>query len=151
MLRFVEFESQSRVGAIYGRVSVLDTENEIEHGSLEQQQHMGFEQAKYLSKNTGVEHTIKHVLIEDKGISGGTSYRPKYQELLKLISERKIDFVVAKEISRISRSTSDFCQFMTLCKQNNVSVHIRGLDVDFSTPYGSAIHLLRQRHLWKPH
>ena len=127
-----------KVGAVYGRVSV-DESAEVEHGSLEQQQHMGREFAEGLSATTGVSHVVKYNLIEERGVSGKNTNRPKYQELLSLVQSKNIDFVIAKEISRISRSTKDFCDFLTLCKENSVTVHIRGMAADPSSPMGEMI------------
>ncbi len=127
-----------KIGAVYGRVSV-DESAEVEHGSLEQQQHMGREFAEGLSATTGISHIIKYNLIEERGVSGKNTNRPKYQELLSLVQSRSIDFVIAKEISRISRSTKDFCDFLNICKENSVSVHIRGMAADPNSPMGEMI------------
>lgn len=126
------------IGALYARVSVDDAA-QVEHGSLEQQRNLGLDHAIHLSRSTGIEHRIEHILIEDRGISGGTTKRPRYQELLKLVRDRKIDFVVAKEISRISRSTKDFCEFMETCRAHAVAVYIKGLDINPSTPNGEMV------------
>lgn len=122
-----------KVGAIYSRVSVDDG---VENGSPVQQEHMGKQLAEMLTRRShdGTTYRIKYVLTEPKGVSGGTKNRPKYRELLSLIESRKIDFVVAKEISRLSRSTKDFCDFISLCKANKVSVHVQGLDLDPNNP-----------------
>lgn len=129
-------KNEVKICALYGRKSVDD---EVEHGTLEQQEHMGKAVAKQLSESTGIEHKVKYILIEDKGISGGTTNRPKYQKLLSLIRSRATDVVIAKEISRLNRSTKDFCEFMELCSANNVAVHIKGLDIDPNTPMGKAM------------
>ena len=126
------------LGAIYGRVSV-DGAAEVEHGSLEQQVNLGREMAEGLTLSTGVKHVIKYSLIEDRGVSGKDTNRPKYQELISLIESQQISFVIAKEISRISRSTQDFCDFLDVCKRNNVAVHIRGMAADPNTPMGELV------------
>lgn len=128
--------NEVKICALYGRISV---DEEVEHGSTEQQKHMGYASAKQLTEVTGIEHKIKYVLIEDKGISGGTINRPQYQKLLSLIRNGAIDVVIAKEISRLNRSTKDFCDFMELCRSNNVAVRVRGLDIDPNTPMGKAM------------
>lgn len=125
---------QARIGLLYVRVSVLD--EEVEHGSPEQQTHMGHEIAKMLSERTGIQHIIRYVLIEEKGVSGGTTKRPKYQQLIELVVSGKVDFICSKEISRLSRSTRDFCDLMELCRKQGVAVHIRGLDLQPDTPIG---------------
>jgi DNA invertase Pin-like site-specific DNA recombinase len=126
------------IGALYARVSVDDAA-QVEHGSLEQQRNLGLDHAIYLTRSTGIEHSVKYVLIEERGISGGTTKRPKYQELLKLVENRKIDFVIAKEISRISRSTKDFCEFMEMCRSCGVAVYIKGLDINPNQPNGEMV------------
>ena len=127
-----------KIGAVYGRVSV-DEAAEVEHGSLEQQIHLGRELAQGLTMSTGIPHSVKYNLIEERGVSGKNTNRPKYQELITLIQSRQIDFVIAKEISRISRSTRDFCDFLSLCKENEVAVHIRGMAADPNSPMGELI------------
>ena len=124
--------------AIYGRVSDDEAANR-EHGSLEQQEHIGRALAEHMSATTGVLYKVSHLLIEDKAISGGTTKRPKYQELLQLIRQQKIDVVIAKEVSRVNRSVKDFCEFMQLCQDNKVAVHIKNLDIDPNQPMGKAM------------
>lgn len=135
--------------AIYGRISVLDPdpnddknkdENGYAHNSLQQQEHIGRAVAQQLESSSGIKHIVKHILIEEKGISGKAAHnRPEYQKLLELIRARKIDVVIAKEISRLSRSVSDFCELMELCKSNDVAVRIKGLELDPNTPMGRAM------------
>jgi DNA invertase Pin-like site-specific DNA recombinase len=128
-------KTEVKYGAIYGRVSV-DEAAEIEHGSLEQQVNLGTEMADGLTLSTGTKHIVKFTLIEERGVSGKDTNRPKYQELISLIESQQISFVIAKEISRISRSTLDFCNFLDLCKKNDVAVHIRGMPIDPHSPMG---------------
>ncbi len=127
-----------KIGASYNRVSDDDSAFK-EHGSLEQQEHMGRETAELLSLKTGIKHIIDYILTEDEGKSGGNTDRPKYQEMWNLIARRRIDFIVAKEISRLNRSMKDFCDLMEHCKKNGVNVHIKGLDIDFNSPIGELI------------
>jgi len=108
--------AKEKIGAVYSRVSVEDPE-EVEHGSLEQQGHLCRELANQLTARTGIPHRIRFRLIEKKGVSGGTTKREKYQQLLDLIRTRKIDFILAKEISRLSRSSKDFAELTELCTQ----------------------------------
>jgi DNA invertase Pin-like site-specific DNA recombinase len=128
----------AKIGVLYGRVSVDDAA-QVEHGSLEQQEHMGREFVKQISERIGQRMEVPYILIEEKGVSGATTKRPKYQELLRLIISEKIDFIVAKEISRLNRSIEDFLQLMRLCQQHNVALHIKGLDVDPHTPWGKML------------
>lgn len=129
-----------RIGAVYSRVSVDDG---VLYGSKEQQVKLCEQKAERLSAEKGVPHVIKYTLIEEKGISGKNARRPKFQELMDLVRGRKIDFIIAKEISRLSRSTRDFSIFSQLCKENNVALYVHGLDLDPNTPMGHAFfHIL---------
>jgi site-specific DNA recombinase len=133
----MEMTSKIKIGALYGRVSVDEA---AEKGtSLESQEIIGLEFAKSLTERTGIKHSIKYKLIEQRGASGKDTNRPEYQKLLNLIRGRKIDFITAKEISRLSRSTLDFASLTDLCKQNNVAIYIRGLDLDPSSPMGEML------------
>lgn len=126
-----------KICAIYGRESVLD-EN-VEHGSLEQQRHMGLAVAESLTESSGIEHRVEFILIEEFGVSGKDQNRPKFQELLQLIRTNRINVIISKEVSRLTRSVSDFCEFMELCRKHGVAVKIKGLDVDPNTPMGGAM------------
>lgn len=133
--------SSKKVGAIYSRVSDDESASK-QHGSLEQQTHMGREKAEALTRATGIDHVIEYVLVEKDGVSGSHTNRPQYQRLLDLIAARRIDFIVAKEISRLNRSTKDFCELMDRCKKNGVAVYIQGLDMDPNHPFGQMVYTL---------
>ena len=125
-----------KIGALYARKSV---ESNVEHGSPEQQTHMCLDLAKELTAKTGIQHKIKYILVEDGGTSAGTINRPKYQQLLTLIREKRIDFICAKEISRLSRSTKDFADLIDRCVENKIDMHIRGLGIQPTDPIGRMI------------
>lgn len=128
---------QIKICAIYGRVST-DDPFKIDHGSPEQQEHLCREMARQLSTKD-VDYVVKYVLIEDRGLSGGNTKRPKFQDLCRLVDSGQVDVILSKEISRISRSTMDFCNFMDRCAKQNVAVHIKDLNVDPKTPMGGAM------------
>ena len=46
--------------------------------------------------------------FSDAGFSGGTSYRPGYQALLKAAREKKFEIVVVEDISRLWRNRADY-------------------------------------------
>ncbi|NUN07448.1 MAG: recombinase family protein [Bdellovibrio sp.] len=118
---------------IYGRISVA---SDVEHDSREQQLHIGKAALKQLSIRKGVSYLPTHILVEENGISGGSTKRPKFQEMCSLIVANKLDAVWAKEVSRISRNLGDFCDFIKLCEQYGVEVYINNLDLEFHTPMG---------------
>ena len=82
------------------------------------------------SKYAFIEH------LNDPGYSGKDTNRPAYNRLWQLIAERRINFVVASELSRLSRSVMDFLEFIQHCQRHDVEVMIIGLDLDTSTPFG---------------
>ncbi|WP_024832097.1 recombinase family protein [Ruminiclostridium josui] len=45
-------------------------------------------------------------IFADKGISGTIENRPKFQKMLGLCRERKIDLIITKSISRFARNTA---------------------------------------------
>lgn len=56
---------ETKFCAIYGRVSDDDA-TEVDHGSLEQQEHMGRAMAMQLTESTGIKHVVKYMLIQEK-------------------------------------------------------------------------------------
>ncbi|MBX2996321.1 MAG: recombinase family protein [Bdellovibrionaceae bacterium] len=117
--------SSELFGALYGRAS---TQELAERETLRQQKNLGIESAERLTKQTGRKHVIRHFLIEETGVSGSsTKKRIKFQELQRLVKEQKVSFVIAKEISRLSRSLRDFLQFCELCREHKVALHIGNL------------------------
>lgn len=120
--------------AIYARSSDSD-----EALSLESQVTICKEHAQLSAAIKKIEITITHVLVEKVGSSGKDSNRPKYQELLYLIRAGFVDWVFAKELSRLSRNIGDFHNFMVLCQEHNVAIFIPGLDIDLNSPTGKII------------
>lgn len=129
-----------KLGVSYDRVSTQDQAFEEDgsvkqDGSTEAQQVRCQHHVTYLSQKTGITHKLVEQL-SDKAFSGKDTNRPGYQRLWDLISEQKIDFVVAAELSRLSRSVVDFLAFVAHCEANKVDLFIIGLDFDTSTPFG---------------
>lgn len=120
--------------AIYARSSDSD-----EALSLESQVTICKEHALLSAAIKKTEIIITHVLVEKVGSSGKDSNRPKYQELLYLIRAGFIDWVFAKELSRLSRNIGDFHNFMVLCQEHDVAIFIPGLDIDLNSPTGKII------------
>ena len=59
---------------------------------------------------------------DDGGYSGGNTNRPALLQLIKDVSERRIDIVVVYKFDRISRSLSDFMEMTKLFERYNVSL-----------------------------
>ncbi|HYX34132.1 MAG TPA: recombinase family protein [Oligoflexus sp.] len=127
-------------GAFYGRVSTIDQAFEVDgsvraDGSTEAQQTRCFYYVDHLTQKTGVLHKLVE-FITDLAFSGKNTKRPGFQKLWKLIEDGEIDFVIAAELSRLSRSVADFLAFLAHCEKHGVAVFIVGLDLDTSSPFG---------------
>lgn len=76
---------------------------------------------------------IEH--LSDDGFSGKNTKRPNYKKLWDYIGSGKIKFIVASELSRLSRNTFDFLELISHCEKHGVDVMIIGLNLDTSTPF----------------
>lgn len=77
---------------------------------------------------------IEH--LSDDGFSGKNTKRPNYKKLWNYIGSGKIRFIVASELSRLSRNTFNFLELISHCEKHGVDVMIIGLNLDTSTPFG---------------
>lgn len=134
---------QKLAGVSYGRVSTvgqtLDSNgNQREDASPAAQKSRCLGHAQYLSMKSGIEYQIiEH--FSDEGFSGKNVNRPNYKKIWNLISDRTINFVIASELSRLSRSVVDFLDLVNHCQKNNVDLIIIGLELDTSSPFGRVI------------
>lgn len=124
----------------YGRISTLgqnqdDEGNRRDDGSPEVQEKRCLDYVQHLGKKYQVQYShLEH--ISDEGFSGKNTNRPGYQRLWDLISARKIDLIVATELSRLSRSVSDFLDLVAHCEKHDVAIAILGMDFETSSPFG---------------
>lgn len=77
---------------------------------------------------------IEH--LSDDGFSGKNTKRPSYKKLWDYIGSGKINFIVSSELSRLSRNTADFLDFISHCEKHNVDVMILNMNLDTTSPYG---------------
>ncbi|HRK09157.1 MAG TPA: recombinase family protein, partial [Pseudobdellovibrionaceae bacterium] len=94
--------------------------------------------ADHLSQTVAKKYRVLE-FIGDEGFSGKNSKRPGYQKLLRLVRSGQIQFIIATELSRLSRSVIDFLELVRLCEQNNVAIIIIGLNIDTSSPFGKML------------
>jgi site-specific DNA recombinase len=110
---------------IYIRVS---HKNQVEHGhSLDNQKSRLLDYAKF--KGFDVTH-----IIEDKGISGTSTHRDGFQEMISLLPE--VDSVIVYSLSRLSRSVIDTLHTIEIFKTNNVQFHSLQENIDTSSAQG---------------
>ena len=114
-----------REDAIYGRQSV-DRKDSI---SIESQ----IEFCKYELRGGNFRK------YTDKGYSGKTTDRPKFQEMMADIRRGLIKRVVVYKLDRISRSILDFATMMETFQEYNVEFVSSTEKFDTSTPMGRAM------------
>lgn len=127
-------------GLSYARTStdgqVLDEHgNRKDDASPEAHKQRCESHAKHLSRKNNTKYKIIEN-ISDEGYSGKNVKRPGFQRMCDLIETGNIDFVIAAELSRLSRSVLDFLEFVSHCEKYNTDIIIIGLDLDTSSPFG---------------
>lgn len=131
-------------GLSYGRVSTVDQfENEDgtrrEDASPEMQK---YKTKTFIDSLNVRSHEVSYKIIEhlsDDGFSAKNTNRPNYQKLWNEIARGKIHFIVASEISRLSRNTVDFLELLTHCERYKVQLMIIDLNLDTTSPIGKVI------------
>lgn len=117
------------IAAIYSRKSIFTGKGE----SIENQIILCKDYAeKYLSID---EFTI----YEDEGYSGGNTNRPKFQELMKAVTNKKINVLICYRLDRISRNVADFSSTLQLLQDNDVDFVSIKEQFDTTTPMGRAM------------
>lgn len=107
----------SHLIAIYGRVST-DEQASVVEGSLTNQQHRikSFIDIKNMQESDW--GTVVDFYIDD-GYSAKDTNRPAYQRMMKDLKRGRINMVMVTELSRLSRSIPDFCDFLKAIDSQN--------------------------------
>lgn len=113
--------------AIYMRVSTPDQAEEGE--SLELQKERILEYIK-------AQNWKLFKIYEDAGLSGGSTKRPAFQELLKDAQNKLFDVVLVYKIDRLSRSIVDFFNTLQLFEKQGITFVSITQQFDTSTPTG---------------
>ena len=105
--------------ALYVRVSTEEAAGKPEGSLKSQEQRL----RDYVNRRNETESwgEIKAVYIE-RGKSAKDTNRPELQKLLSGIENHLFDLVMVTEISRLSRSTKDFCDMLDLFKKQNCKI-----------------------------
>ena len=109
---------------IYARVSTVE---QVNKESL----HFQIEECKKYAETKGLQIKDEYV---DKGMSGTKSDRKEFQRMLREAKEG--DTIISYSISRLSRSTKDFLDFITQCEDRHISVKALSEEIDTSTAHG---------------
>jgi len=75
-------------------------------------------------------------VITDEGVSGSTTNRDGYKDLIKLIENKEVDAVVGWEISRIGRGMINTLKLLKLCMDKNIRLIGVGDNCDSKTQMG---------------
>ena len=100
--------------AIYTRQSVASDQ---EFGSI-QAQREAIE--AYVASQRGEGLVALSEIYNDHGFSGGNTDRPAFRRLVADVEAGKVDVIAAYKIDRISRSLTDFTNFMTMLERRGV-------------------------------
>jgi DNA invertase Pin-like site-specific DNA recombinase len=79
--------------------------------------------------------------LADEGISGakGRDKRPAFDQLLKMVTRRKIDMVAAWSVDRLGCSLQDLVEVFETLRIAGVDLYLERQGVDTSTPAGRAL------------
>ena len=119
-------------GSAYLRLST-DDQVAVEKGSLEQQIYIAIVEALERSKSNRTNYKIVQFYIEP-GITGRHDRRPQFIKLQNAISKGKHQFVIFKEIARISREMEVWKRFFKLCNEKECEVCIKGFPINPNDP-----------------
>ena len=119
-------------GAAYLRLST-DEQVVVEKGSLEQQVYIAIAEALERSRNSRKNYKIVKFYIEP-GITARNDKRPQFQQLRRSIKKEYYNFVIFKEIARVSRESQIWKQFFKLCIEKNCQICIKGFPFNPNDP-----------------
>lgn len=123
--------------AIYLRVS-----DEGETQSLNEQEPIVREDLESIGQRENVEFEIVHVLKEDAGQKGWSDKRSEFNTLKGLITQKKVEVVAVKELSRLFRNTKLALEFLELLVEYNVEIRVRGARIPIETSSGRSQYLI---------
>ena len=79
------------------------------------------------------------VFTDEVSGAKGPKQRPGFQRVIDAITRREADIIAAWSIDRVSRSISDFVNFVEHAQSCGVSLYLDQQSVDSSTPTGYAL------------
>lgn len=78
-------------------------------------------------------------IFEDNGVSGFKTKRPGLDQLMKAVSRREIEMVMAWSVDRLGRSLQGLLDVLTELRAKKVDLYLHVQGVDTSTPSGKAM------------
>ncbi|HWQ30961.1 MAG TPA: recombinase family protein [Negativicutes bacterium] len=83
-----------------------------------------------------------YIIYQDYGISGKTLDRPDFERMMKDAHTGKIEYIVCYKIDRISRSVSDFSNFIEELNKLSIGFICIRDNFDTTTPMGRAMMMI---------
>ncbi len=78
-------------------------------------------------------------IYEDEGFSGGSTNRPKFQEMMNSAKEKEFDILLCYRLDRVSRNIGDFASLIDDLQKYNIAFVSIKEQFDTSTPMGRAM------------
>jgi DNA invertase Pin-like site-specific DNA recombinase len=120
----------TKITAIYLRTSTLKQEKGLES------------QQRALVDYCEKKEIRNYRIFEDEGISGAKTKRPALDEMIKLVSEGRIESVIVYSFSRMARSTKHLLELLEFFQQKNVNFISTTEHIDTNTPMGHMLFTL---------
>lgn len=79
------------------------------------------------------------IIFEDKGLSGKNTNRQGFLDMMNYINTSKVDFLICYKLDRISRSISDFSNFIEMLNCKKIGFISIKEEFDTSKPMGKAM------------
>ena len=117
--------------AIYSRKSIFTGKGD----SIENQ----IEMCQDYYRKTHNNKDFEFIIYEDEGFSGGNINRPRFQDLLKDVKNKKFKALICYRLDRISRNVADFSSTLELLQDNDIDFISIKEQFDTSTPMGRAM------------
>lgn len=128
-------QEKPRAIGFYIRVSTEKQAREMEGSLVSQKQRL---EAEVMRQNLGRQDRwgeVARVYIEE-GRSGKDTNRPEYQKMIRDVQNGVINTVMVTELSRLSRSVSDFLKFMELLRDHGADFICPQYDFDTTNAAG---------------
>ncbi len=119
--------------AIYARVSTEDQCKDPEN-SLDNQRHRCVAYLKSQKASSQVIDSVR--TYREEGESGKDTNRPQLQQLLRDVRNGSVRLILFTELSRISRSVSDFLKMSEYLTEHDVAWVSLTPNIDLTSPYG---------------
>ncbi len=78
-------------------------------------------------------------VYEDEGFSGKNTNRPQFKEMMKVIKQEKVDYLVCYKLDRLGRNLVDLASLMETLEKLSISFVSIKEKFDTSTPIGKAM------------